>query len=196
TDDAIKCIDFAVLKGAKILNNSWGGGPFEPALFDSIAGAQKKGVLFVAAAGNSANNNDAFPAYPSSYRLQNIISVAAIDRADQFAFFSNYGKTNVHIGAPGVQIFSSIARSDSAYEFFQGTSMAAPHVSGVAALVLAKFTNASLPEVRNRILQTAVKTPALRNRVATDGRVSAYRALTALPDGIMEITVYPPPGND
>jgi subtilisin family serine protease len=196
TDGAIKCIDFAVNKGAHILNNSWGGGPFERALFDSIAAAQAGGVLFVAAAGNEASDNDSTAAYPASYALDNIISVAAIDRADRVADFSNYGQRSVHVAAPGVQIFSATERSDSSYGFSSGTSMAAPHVSGVAALVRAHFPEVLLPELRERIVSTAIPTPNLGRRVSSNGRVSAYRALTASPDGIMEMSVYPPPGNE
>src|SRR5262249_32219029 len=98
TSDAIRCINFAVSKGARILNNSWGGGPFSQALFDAIAAARDHGVLFVAAAGNDGANNDIDPHYPSSYQLDNIISVAAIDRQDKLSSFSDYGVGTVHLG--------------------------------------------------------------------------------------------------
>lgn len=196
TDGAIDCIDYAVAKGARILNCSWGGGPHEAALFDAINAARQKGVLLVAAAGNDANDNDASPSYPASYKLDNILSVAAIDRFDDVAFFSNFGRTSVHLGAPGVEIFSSGAQSDTAYLSFEGTSMAAPHVSGVAALILAAFPDAALSELRDRILLTTVPTAALKTKTATGGRVNAYRALSATPDGILEISVEPAPGID
>lgn len=192
--DAIECIDFAVKKGASILNNSWGGGGFSQALFDSISAARDAGVLFVAAAGNSANDNDTFPAYPASYQLDNIIAVAALDRRDSLAVFSNYGRTNVHIGAPGVEIYSSTAGSDTDYQVFQGTSMAAPHVAGVAALLKSYHTNATYTELRERILLGSVPIPSLRNRVSTGGRLNAYRAMVGNPDGLLEVSVSPPPG--
>lgn len=196
TDDAIRCIDYAVAHGAKVLNNSWGGGPYERALFDSISAAQKKNVLFIASAGNDGSNNDVFPAYPASYNLNNVISVGASDRADQFASFSNYGRTNVDVVGPGVDVFSTAYDSDNSYVVMSGTSMAAPHVSGVAALVLAKFPKATLAELRERLISTAVKVPAFRGLAVSEGRLSAYRALSAAADGIMEMSVYPPPGND
>ncbi|MCI0539633.1 MAG: S8 family serine peptidase, partial [Verrucomicrobiales bacterium] len=196
TDGAIECIDYAVAHGARILNCSWGGGPFEPALFDVINSVRRKGVLVVAAAGNEASDNDAVPSYPASYKLDNVIAVAAIDRFDDIAAFSNFGRTSVHLGAPGVDIFSAGAQSDSAYATFEGTSMATPHVSGVAALILAAFPDATLAEIRDRILLTTIPTPALKERTATGGRVNAYRALSAAADGILDISVDPPAESD
>mgnify|MGYP001604576611 CR=1 FL=1 len=93
--------------GAKITNNSWGGSAYSQALYDAIKFANDSGSIFVAAAGNFNSNNDKSPFYPSSYNLQNVISVAATDHNDQRAFFSNYG-TSVDIAAPGVNIYSTI----------------------------------------------------------------------------------------
>jgi subtilisin family serine protease len=196
TSDAIECLNFAVLKGAKISNNSWGGGGFSQALFDAISAARGSNHLFIAAAGNSALNNDRFSSYPANYNLDNIISVAALDRADKLASFSNYGLTNVDLGAPGVAIFSSIATSDSSYALYNGTSQAAPHVTGVAALLMAKFTNANYLELRERLFLTTVPVSALTGRSVTGGRVNAYKALTAAPDGVLEMSVTPPSGEE
>ena len=187
----IACIDYAVANGAKILNNSWGGGAFSQALQDSIVAARDAGVLFVAAAGNNANNNDAAPFYPASYQLDNIISVAALDRRDRLADFSNYGRTNVHVGAPGVEIFSCWSSSDNAYNTIDGTSMASPHVAGVAALIRAQSPNASVLEMRERLMLGVDLVPALQNTTSTGGRVNAYRSLTLAPDGQMEISITP-----
>jgi uncharacterized repeat protein (TIGR02543 family) len=195
TGDAITCIDYAVAKRARVLNASWGGGPFSQALFDSIAAARANRVLFVAAAGNDGSDNDLTPSYPASYQLDNIIAVAALDRADHLAFFSNYGRNSVHLGAPGVDIFSSTAGSDTEYSVYSGTSMATPHVSGVAALILANSTNATIAELRARLF-TTVPVADLRGKSLTGGRVNAYRALSANPDGILEIYVDPPDGSD
>lgn len=194
TSDAIECIDYAVAHGAKILNNSWGGGGFSQALFDSIQRARDAGVLFVAAAGNDGTDNDQFPHYPSNYQLDNIISVAALDRTDRLAYFSNYGQETVHLGAPGVEIFSSTSTFDRAYDFFDGTSMAAPHVSGVAALVWSLYPEADLEEVRDRILAGAVPISALNRRTVTGGRLNAYQALTVTGEGVLQISVDPPSG--
>jgi subtilisin family serine protease len=196
TADAITCIDYAVQHGARILNNSWGGGPYERALFDSIDAARHAGVLFVAAAANDGTDNDLYPVYPASYKLDNIIAVAALDRNDQLVWFSNYGHNSVHLGAPGVDIFSCVATSDNAYDTFSGTSMAAPHVTGVAALILAAYPNASVPELRQRLLSTAVKIPSLDGLTVTGGRVNAYAALSAAPDGVLELAFDPPENSD
>lgn len=191
TSDAIESINYAVANKARILNNSWGGGPFNDLLLDSIIAASTNGVLFVAAAGNDSEDNDLFPHYPSNYDVENVISVAALDRKDKIAWFSNYGKTTVHIGAPGMEIFSAWLGSDTDYETIEGTSMAAPHVAGVAALVLAESPNASMLELRERIISTAVPVEDLKDKTTTGGRVNAVRALRAKPDGIPEVVFTP-----
>jgi subtilisin family serine protease len=194
TSDAITCVNYAVANGAKILSNSWGGGGSSQALRDAIAAARTAGVLFVAAAGNSGSDNDAFPHYPSSYDLDNIVAVAALDRFDALANFSCFGLTSVDLGAPGVEIFSSTASSDSSYEYYDGTSMACPHVSGVAALILARYPNASLLELRERLLMTTHPVQDLQGRCTTGGRVDAFKALSVQPDGVLEVSVTPPDG--
>jgi len=175
--DSIECIDYAISKGATILSNSWGGGGFSSALESAIDRARKAGILFVAAAGNEGANNDVEPQYPSSYDVENVISVAALDRADHMASFSNYGASSVDLGAPGVSIYSSVASSDTAYEFYNGTSMATPHVSGVAALIRARFPTITLSELRTRILGNTRPVAALNGFSVTGGAVSAVRAL-------------------
>jgi subtilisin family serine protease/subtilisin-like proprotein convertase family protein len=179
TSDAIECINYAVSKGAKILNNSWGGGAYSSALYNAINSARAQGVLFVAAAGNESNNNDRFASYPASYNLSNVIAVAAVDRRDQLASFSNYGATTVHIAAPGVEIYSSTATSDFSYESWPGTSMAAPHVSGVAALLVSRFPGISLADLRSRLLGSVRPVAGLAGKVSTAGVVSASRAMGA-----------------
>src|SRR5262249_40628037 len=121
TSDAIDCIDFAVSKGARILNCSWGGRDYSQGLYDAMAAAGNAGVLVVAAAGNDGLNNDVIPAYPASYNLDNIISVAALDSNDNLPSFSDYGHTTVDLAAPGVGIYSCAAGSDSDYRTFEGT---------------------------------------------------------------------------
>src|SRR5262249_57225009 len=96
--------------------------------------ANANDMLFAAAAGNNGSNNDVFPFYPASYNAPNIIAMAATDNTDSLASFSNYGVNRVHLGAPGVNILSTIIGGH--YDYFSGTSMAAPHVSRAAALVL------------------------------------------------------------
>lgn len=194
TADVIVGIEYAVRHGAKILNNSYGVPPSQ-ALFDSIRRARDQGVLFVAAAGNERSNNDLVPVYPANYQLDNIISVAALDRADRLASFSNWGERTVHLGAPGVDIFSSVSGFDSNYDFFDGTSMATPHVCGVAALVMSYHPGSDLDEIRTRILSSTVPITSLSRRTITGGRVNAYNALTLSGDGLLQVSIDPPSGS-
>lgn len=196
TSDAIRCIDFAVRKGVRIINASWESGAFSRSLFDAIDQARNKGVLFVTAAGNERGDLDLSPAYPAGYELDNIISVASLDRRNQLASFSNFGQRNVHLGAPGAEIYSTYAHSDSGYWTLSGTSAAAPYVSGVAALILARSNGALLPEIRNRILATVVPVESLRDKARTAGRLNAFLALTASSDGNLEWTVTPQNGTE
>lgn len=195
TSDAITAINYAVAKGARILNNSWAGGSFSFALLDAIANAQAKGVLFVAAAGNDASDNDTLPSYPASYELDNVIAVAAVDRWNQLASFSNYGRRSVHLAAPGVDIYSCGSTSDSDYRPLSGTSMAAPHVSGVAALILAQHPDIPLAEVRQRLLLGSVSTSSLDSKTLTGGRLNAHHSLTVQADDSLEVSISPAPGS-
>lgn len=189
SSDAIECIDFAVTNGAHILSNSWGGGGSSQAMRAAIQAAHDRGVLFVAAAGNDGSDNDTYPQYPANYSIENVISVAAIDRRGELASFSNYGYESVDIAAPGVDIYSSTSGSDRSYEEFSGTSMAAPHVAGVAALIVAENPNISITELRARLLQGSVPLASLNGIVASGSRVSAHRALIAAEDGELEIAI-------
>lgn len=195
TSDAITCVNYAVSKGARVLNNSWGGGGFSQAMFNAINAARGKGVLFIAAAGNSGLNNDQGPHYPANYALDNVISVAAVDRFDGLASFSDYGAKTVHLGAPGVEIYSSTAGSDTEYQSFAGTSMATPHVSGVAGLILSLYPSADYTEVRQRLLLGTVPIPALNGLTTTGGRLNAYKALTLTGTGQLLTSVEPPSGS-
>ena len=186
---AVSCIDFAVAEGARVLSNSWGGGGHSQALYDAIARARDAGVLFVAAAGNSATDTDSQPHYPSGYDLDNIISVAAVDRRGDLASWSNFGRNTVDLGAPGVDIYSTVAASDSSYAYYSGTSMAAPHVSGVAALVWATDENLGSAEVRARLLNTTNPLSALDGRTATGGMVHAAQAVGGGDDDALELTL-------
>ena len=168
TSDAVRCIDWGVANGAHILSNSWGGPDTSPELSEAVARAERKGVLFIAAAGNTGgtgNNNDQRPSYPSSLRQVNVISVGAIDVKDQRGSFSHYGKQSVDIGAPGVDILSTVR--NNGYDSFSGTSMATPHVAGAAALVWAStFSSpsqdpAQMAKVRDLIYENARPVPAL-----------------------------------
>lgn len=195
TSDAIQCLDFAVAKGVKVSNHSWGGGPFEQTMFDALKRARDQGHLFVAAAGNASNDNDLDPFFPCSYDLDSVISVAALDNKDKLASFSNFGRNSVHLGAPGVGIYSSTSGSDTDYQVFNGTSMAAPHVTGVAALCLALFPKASVVELRERLISTTTAINSLKDKTTSGGRLNALAALRATADGVLEVSVTPAPGS-
>lgn len=187
TANAIKSVDyFTDLKTRHNLNivatnNSWGGGGFSQALKDAIDRAGAAGILFIAAAGNSGTNNDATPSYPSSYSSENIIAVASITSSGALSSFSQFGATSVDIGAPGSGIWSTVpvavgkgknATVGSGYASYNGTSMATPHVSGAAALYASLNPGASATQIKNAILSSAVATPSLNGRVATNGRLN------------------------
>lgn len=174
-DAAIQCISYAVKMGAKVLNNSWGGGGFSQPLIDAIKMAEQAGVLFVAAAGNFNNDNDQKPLYPASYDVPNIISVAATDSNDQKASFSNYGKKSVDLGAPGVAIYSTLP--NNLYGSLNGTSMATPHVSGAAALIWAYKPTLSVYALKDLILNTVDLEPSLKEITVSGGRLNVYNAM-------------------
>jgi subtilisin family serine protease len=176
--DAIKGIDWAIAHGAQVMNNSWGGGPFSQSLMDAINRARSAGILFVAAAGNTTggHDNDVSPSYPASYKLDNIIAVAALNNRDQLSSFSHYGAKTVHIGAPGENILSTIP--DGKYDSFSGTSMASPHVAGAAALLLSKEPSLSYLQLKSRLLGNADKISALSGRVSSGGRLNILKALS------------------
>jgi len=171
---AIRAIEYAATNGARISNNSWGGGAFSQALFDAISAANNRGHVFVTAAGNDSANNDTQGSYPANYDLPNIISVAATNNNDRLASFSNFGASSVHIAAPGATILSTVR--NNAYSAKSGTSMAAPFVAGVGALILSQNPDLLVSDIRNAILTGADPLTSLRGRVA-NGRLNAFNAL-------------------
>jgi subtilisin family serine protease len=182
TANAVKAVDyFTNLKtrhGLNIVatNNSWGGGGYSQALYDAVSRANNANILFVAAAGNSGTNNDTTASYPSNYDLPNVIAVAAIDKTGALASFSQYGKTTVDLGAPGVAIYSTTAYNG--YSSYNGTSMATPHVTGAVALYASTHSGASAAQIKNAILSSAVPTASLNGKTVTGGRLDANAALS------------------
>ncbi len=175
--DAVRCIDYARSKGAKILSNSWGGGGAGVSLQAAIERSRTAGLIFVAAAGNDGRNTDSSPSYPASLATDNIVSVAATTRTDTLASFSNYGSVTVDLGAPGDGIFSTVSTSDTAYATYSGTSMATPHVAGVLALLVAQFPTESYSAIITRLLNGTDKIPALAGKTKSGGRLNLANAL-------------------
>jgi subtilisin family serine protease len=198
----IDAINYAVLNGAKILSNSYGTsladpkavGKPNPGVEAAIRRANERGVLFVASAGNDRNDNDHRQPFPASYELPNVISVAAIGPQETLADFglnedgrpggSNFGRTRVHIAAPGGDSSAKSARDlilstsppslspkGEKYVFAQGTSMACPHVAGAAALVWGSLAYRSLsPEqLKNLLIERARRLPSLQGKCVAQG---------------------------
>src|SRR5438034_6417713 len=155
-------------------NNSWGGGGFSQALYDAIDAHRQRGILFIAAAGNSSLDNDTASFYPANYYLPNIIAVAATTSTDARASFSNFGRRTVHLGAPGDQILSTTP--NNSYGTLSGTSMATPHVTGVAALLKAHNGTLDWRAIRNLILAGGDNKSSLSNTV-TQKRLNAFGSL-------------------
>ncbi|MCA2958983.1 MAG: S8 family serine peptidase [Silvanigrellales bacterium] len=174
-EDAVKAIEYATRLGVHITNNSWGGGGYSPTMKAAIDEAAKAGILFVAASGNDSNDNDAQPSYPASYSSSNIISVAAVDSSGRLADFSNRGARSVHLGAPGVAIYSTVP--NASYASFDGTSMATPHVVGAAALLKASFPAETAERLRARLLANTRPLASLAGMSSSGGLLNVTAAL-------------------
>jgi thermitase len=178
TSNAIRAIDYGIKHGAKVMSNSWGGPSDEEntALSDAVVRARDKGVLFVAAAGNEGHDNDGSQAsYPAALKHDNMLSVAALDSSDQTPYWSNYGATTVHVGAPGVNILSSVPGNQ--YKQESGTSMACPHVAGAAALVWSMHPSWNYKQVKKALMATVDQVQALQGKTITGGRINVSKAL-------------------
>jgi serine protease len=183
--DAVNAIEFAIqarnvfaatgAANVRVLSNSWGSNGFSQALLDEVNRAGANGMLFVAAAGNDSSNNDVVPFYPANYAAPNVVSVAATDNTDQLASFSNFG-SSVHLAAPGVNILSTTI--GNTYQYFSGTSMATPHVSGSATLILSKCA-LDTAALKATLLNNVDVLPALSGSVGTSGRLNVDKALRA-----------------
>jgi len=181
TSDAVEAINYAVAEGMPISNNSWGiGSDRSQSLEDAIRRADNAGHIFIAAAGNGGSdsvgdNNDATPEYPASYDVPNVVSVAASNDTDRLAAFSNFGASSVDLAAPGVGILSTLP--GETYGRYSGTSMATPHVAGVAALLKSWNCSYTDEEMKNQILQYADPRDGLQGKTVTGGRLDANAAL-------------------
>ena len=187
SSDIISAIEYASMMGVRVSNNSYGSTSYSQAEYDAIQASRS---VFVAAAGNDGANTDVSPQYPSAYGLDNIISVAAADDDDLLASFSNYGTASVDLAAPGVGILSTLP--GDTYDLYDGTSMASPHVVGVAGLLLSQDPSLTVNEMKWRILNGADPKGL---PVLTEGRLNADNSLgfgLALPDVTVILTPLGP----
>lgn len=178
----VRAIDFAIRNGARIINASYGGSQPSQAEYDAIARFRDAGGIFIASAGNDGTNNDATPIYPASYDLPNIVSVAATGQSDELAPFSNFGAQSVDMGAPGRHILSTIATGGvtASYGYLSGTSMAAPQVAGVAALLRSLYPSTTTAAYRSALVQSGDAISALSGTTVSGRRLNASSALSYL----------------
>lgn len=175
--DAVMALQYAKRRGAQIVNASWGGAPCVTSLRDAFLDLERSGALIVVAAGNDGVNLDTRPQFPASFSFSNQITVAASTELDIMAGWSNNGFQSVHLAAPGTNIFSTVP---GGYAFFDGTSMAAPLVSGIAAAIWSARPQANAAQVKRALLESVVVVPNREFRTITQGRTDAERALDRL----------------
>ena len=211
TDGAIECLEYIRAlkeKGINIIatNNSWGGGGYSQALYDAIDAQRRSDILFIAAAGNDNMDISQYDFYPAGYSLPNLLAVAATDPNDVKAWFSNYGRRTVHVGAPGLDIVSLRAtgtdmygdgshfippgNSGAQYYKASGTSMATPHVTGLAALIKSQNPSRTWIGIKNLILSGAEEEiPFYGGTIA--GRINAYNSLTCTHSPVFSALEFP-----
>ncbi|UOF00452.1 S8 family peptidase [Bdellovibrio reynosensis] len=176
--DAVLALQYSANRGAKIINASWGGAPCVTSLRNTFIELEKKGILVIVAAGNDGRDVDLYPEFPASFNLANQITVAASSVTDFMTAWSNSGFQYVHVAAPGERILSTIPGNSTAY--MDGTSMAAPFVSGAAALLWSARPNATAAQIKTAILQSVDVDPGHEFKVNTRGRINVQKALQLL----------------
>ena len=181
TSDAIECIDYAITNGADVINASYGAlgveGGFSQAQLRAIARAGDAGIVFVAAAGNESLNLDLSRAYPASFEIDNLLAVGNGTRLDDRATSSNTGSGAVDLFAPGSEIVSTSAASDTATISRSGTSMASPMVAGAVALLKAQFPQDDYRATINRLLRGTRASNDFAGNSITGGRLNVADAL-------------------
>jgi len=190
--DAIDCLHYVAQmkrQGVNIVatNNSWGGGGYSRALYGAIAAQQD--ILFIVAGGNDGTNSDVTPTYPASYDLPNVVAVAATTSTDSLATYSQYGRRTVHVGAPGSAIYST--SPGNSYAIHSGTSMATPHVTGLAALIKAARPTADWKGIKNLLLTGGNPLPSLAGKTVTGRQIDAFGSLTCLDSRIFSALSIP-----
>ncbi|MGH4050596.1 MAG: S8 family serine peptidase [Clostridium sp.] len=180
TSDVVSAIQYGISKGVKLFNCSFGGSDFSQTEYDLM---EDSDALFMCAAGNGdaygigMDNDSTVKNYPATYDLPNIMSVASIDEYGDLSLFSNYGEVTVDIAAPGSDIYGTVP---GGYGYKNGTSMATPYVTGVAALVLSANMELTPIEIKNRILKSMSKLPQLESKIATGAILDAFAAVSLI----------------
>jgi PKD repeat protein len=177
TSDAAECIDYARLRGAHIINASFGSPSSSSTMSSAISSARNAGIILVAAAANDSSDNDSKPVYPASYTHDNIVAVAATTRTDALASYSNYGATSVDLGAPGSDLYTTARSSDTAYTKGSGTSFAAPVTAGAFALMKARYPHETYRQLIDRVYAAVDPQPSLAGKTVTGGRLNLANAL-------------------
>lgn len=174
----VQAIGYAIDHGAQIINASFAIpsilGSMVP-VYEALQLAEQHGLLVVAAAGNDRRSIDRHPLYPASFDLENILTVVALDERDGLASFSNYGRKSADLAAPGSSILSTIRRHR--YSRMSGTSMAAPHVAGAAALIWSYMGASDYAAVKELLIESGEEIPSLKFRTTTGKKLNLFRAL-------------------
>ena len=183
----IACINYALANGARIINASFDSPTPSQTLSNAVVAVRDAGVIWVASAGNNANNVEVTPSYPTCFGLDNIVSVAYTTRTDALGSLSNYGATHVALAAPGDQIYTTFAASDSYYWppsylgiNIAGTSFSAPYVSGACALLMAQYPADSYQQIIIRLLNSTDPLPSLAGKCRTGGRLNLQKMLRTI----------------
>ena len=192
-------MNYAAARGVKIMSMSLGTSSYSQTLEDAIINAKQKGVMIVAAAGNSASNADYYPLYPAASAQDNVVSVAASNSSDGLAYFSNYGATSVDLAAPGENIISTILGGQ--YGYASGTSMATPHVAGMAAMLLSVNPSLTYTQIKSHLISSADPIPTFAGKMVSGGRANLHKALLlaappATPTPAPTVTPSPAPTNN
>jgi len=173
--DVIEALDYIVANDLRLSNHSYGASGFSQAVHDAFQASLAAGQLHVAAAGNDALDIDIDPFTPASLDLDCLITVAATTNDDALAYFSNWGAQAVELGAPGHRILSTIP--GGGYAYYSGTSMAAPHVTGVAGLLMSRYPSEPISVICDLLVSHTRPIPALAGITASGGLVDAWAAL-------------------
>jgi subtilisin family serine protease len=194
--DAVTCLDYVLdLKlnhGVNIVatNNSYGAlGAFSQTMLDAIKAHRDAGILFFAAAGNFGVDNDTSDFYPANYDVSNVIAVAATDHNDLLPSFSDFGRRTVHIGAPGVNIFSTLNFNN--YTSANGTSMSTPHVAGLAALLKAQDPTRDWRAIKNLILSGGEPKASMTGKTISGRRLDAFNAVSCANRSLFSVIKTP-----